>query len=156
MGLSGTPGMVIVSQYFEKHRGVANGISVSGNAIGGVIMPPLMEHLVEQYGFRGSMLVLGGLLLHVCLGASLFRPLALIPSSKPISSSKESQARLIEKDEKKSEKGLEVETKSVLLSSKFKEGVYVRRHHSVSLAGRNAFAMRQWHYIFGSGFIDLE
>ncbi|CAG0897980.1 unnamed protein product [Darwinula stevensoni] len=132
MGLSGTPGMVIVSQYFEKHRGAANGISVSGNAIGGVIMPPLMEHLVEQYGFRGAMLVLGGLLLHVCLGASLFRPLPLIPPPP----SRDSQERLIEEDEEKSEKHFSVvEMRSALPSSKFKEGVYVRRHHSVSLAG---------------------
>ena len=31
-GLSTTPGIVIVSQYFEKHRALANGITISGTA----------------------------------------------------------------------------------------------------------------------------
>lgn len=38
-------------------------------------IPPLMEILVPQYGFRGAILILGGCMLHVCLSATFYRPM---------------------------------------------------------------------------------
>ncbi|XP_020800681.1 uncharacterized protein LOC110178009 [Drosophila serrata] len=75
-GLSTTPGIVIVSQYFDKHRALANGICVSGTAAGSFILPVLIKHLVESWGFHGTILILGGCMLHVCVSATLYRPIS--------------------------------------------------------------------------------
>ncbi|XP_073966655.1 monocarboxylic acid transporter silnoon [Choristoneura fumiferana] len=72
-GLSTTPGIVIVSQYFDKHRALANGICVSGTAAGSFVFPMLIEKLVSMYGLHGTMLLLGGGMFHVCVSATLYR-----------------------------------------------------------------------------------
>ncbi|XP_067627643.1 monocarboxylate transporter 14 [Eurosta solidaginis] len=74
-GLSTTPGIVIVSQYFDKHRALANGICVSGTAAGSFILPVLIKHLAENFGFHGTILILGGCMFHVCISATLYRPI---------------------------------------------------------------------------------
>ncbi|XP_053988174.1 uncharacterized protein LOC128892285 isoform X2 [Hylaeus anthracinus] len=74
-GLSTTPGIIIVSQYFDKHRALANGICVSGTAAGSFVFPLLIEVLVDKFGFHGTILLLGGCMLHVCVSATLYRPL---------------------------------------------------------------------------------
>lgn len=74
-GLSTTPGIIIVSQYFDKHRALANGIVVSGTAAGSFVFPMLIERLIHAFGFHGTILILGGCMLHVCASASLYRPI---------------------------------------------------------------------------------
>ncbi|CAK9823258.1 Monocarboxylate transporter 9 [Anthophora retusa] len=74
-GLSTTPGIILVSQYFDKHRALANGICVSGTAAGSFVFPLLIKVLVETFGFHGTILLLGGCMLHVCVSATLYRPL---------------------------------------------------------------------------------
>lgn len=74
-GLSTTPGIILVSQYFDKHRALANGICVSGTAAGSFVFPLLIEVLVKNFGFHGTILLLGGCMLHVCVSATLYRPL---------------------------------------------------------------------------------
>lgn len=74
-GLSTTPGIIIVSLYFNKHRALANGICISGTAAGSFVLPMLIEYLVHHFGFHGTILILGGCMLHVCLSAILYRPL---------------------------------------------------------------------------------
>ena len=74
-GLSTTPGIILVSQYFDKHRALANGICVSGTAAGGFVFPLLIEYLVAKFDFHGTLLILGGCMLHVCASACLYRPL---------------------------------------------------------------------------------
>lgn len=74
-GLSTTPGIVIVSQYFDSHRALANGICVSGTAAGSFILPILIKHLAEAFGFHTTILILGCCMLHVCISATLYKPL---------------------------------------------------------------------------------
>ncbi|CAK1547893.1 unnamed protein product [Leptosia nina] len=95
-GLSTTPGIVIVSQYFDKHRAMANGICVSGTAAGSFVFPMLIEKLVDTYGLHGTVLLLGRILaglfysgggmLHVCVAATLYRPPPTLRSSTPVTS----------------------------------------------------------------------
>lgn len=73
--MSTTPGIILVSQYFDKHRALANGICVSGTAAGSFVFPLLIEFLVKNFGFHGTILLLGGCMLHVCVSATLYRPL---------------------------------------------------------------------------------
>uniref|UniRef100_A0A182PJB5 Major facilitator superfamily (MFS) profile domain-containing protein n=1 Tax=Anopheles epiroticus TaxID=199890 RepID=A0A182PJB5_9DIPT len=85
-GLSTTPGIVIVSQYFEKHRALANGITISGTAAGSFVFPMLIERLIHLFGFHGTLLILGGCMLHVCVSGALYRPVEkkqdLVPSKE--------------------------------------------------------------------------
>lgn len=67
----------MVSQYFTKHRALANGICVSGTAAGSFVFPLLIEHLCDNFGFHGTILLLGGCMLHVCVSATLYRPLSI-------------------------------------------------------------------------------
>ncbi|CAG9577674.1 unnamed protein product [Danaus chrysippus] len=82
-GLSTTPGIVIVSQYFDKHRALANGICVSGTAVGSFVFPMLIEKLVGTYGFHGTVLLLGAGMLHVCVSATLYRAPPAIRVASP-------------------------------------------------------------------------
>lgn len=82
-GLSTTPGIVMVSQYFTKHRALANGICISGTAAGSFVFPLLIEHLCDNFGFHGTILLLGGCMLHVCVSATLYRPLSFKEKEEP-------------------------------------------------------------------------
>jgi len=51
-GLCYSAGILIVNEYFDKHRGLANGLSLAGTAIGALAMPPYLEFLTFSYGYR--------------------------------------------------------------------------------------------------------
>uniref|UniRef100_T1IJ98 SH2 domain-containing protein n=1 Tax=Strigamia maritima TaxID=126957 RepID=T1IJ98_STRMM len=72
-GLACNPGIMIVAKYFRKRRTQAVGFSLAGTAIGSIFQPPLLQYLVDTYGFRGALLIQGGLILHVCAGALLYK-----------------------------------------------------------------------------------
>ena len=76
-GLITTPGVLIVSLYFEKRRALASAICVSGNALGGFFLPPVIEYLLEEYGLRGTLLLLSAMQLHVCAASCLYRPIGV-------------------------------------------------------------------------------
>ncbi|XP_022110734.1 monocarboxylate transporter 13-like [Acanthaster planci] len=61
--------------YFPDTFATANGVSLSGGTIGMMVIPPLMEYLVECYGWRSALALLGAFSFnHVVCGA-LLRPL---------------------------------------------------------------------------------
>ncbi|CAL7946865.1 unnamed protein product [Xylocopa violacea] len=109
-GLSTTPGIILVSQYFDKHRALANGICVSGTAAGSFVFPLLIKVLVEKFGFHGTILLLGGCMLHVCVSATLYRPLEnnyapemTVPLEKTEKMEKTEKTEKVEKTEKELE-----------------------------------------------------
>uniref|UniRef100_A0A6A7FTT1 Monocarboxylate transporter n=1 Tax=Hirondellea gigas TaxID=1518452 RepID=A0A6A7FTT1_9CRUS len=73
-GLITTPGVLIVNLYFHKRRSLASAICVSGNAIGGFLMPPLVEFLLSEYKLRGTFLITAALQLNIAAAAALYRP----------------------------------------------------------------------------------
>lgn len=75
-GLSFPPGIFIVTSYFLKYRGLANGIAISGSALGSIFLPPFLRYLLETYGYRGAVLIMGGITLNVWVGAMLYQPVA--------------------------------------------------------------------------------
>ncbi|XP_063372056.1 monocarboxylate transporter 12-like [Cydia amplana] len=103
-GLSTTPGIVIVSQYFDKHRALANGICVSGTAAGSFVFPMLIEKLVGTYGLHGTVLLLGGGMLHVCVSATLYRdPPCVRERASPTTTTTENTTLLTDIQEGKTE-----------------------------------------------------
>lgn len=65
---------IIMPHYFERRRGLANGIMMSGICMGQLVGPPVARFLQNSYGFRGATLILGALQLNACVGASFFHP----------------------------------------------------------------------------------
>lgn len=51
-GLAFPPGIFIVTSYFVKYRGFANGVAISGSCIGSMFLPPFLGHLIENYGYK--------------------------------------------------------------------------------------------------------
>ena len=68
------PAIVIVTFYFEKRRGFATGLAVTGSGLGAFAFPPLMEFLIEKYFWQGTLLIFGGIAFNIIVCGALFRP----------------------------------------------------------------------------------
>ena len=71
--LSFTPAVVIVGQYFEKKRTLANGIAFSGSGLGMFAMSALITSLLDRFGRTGALFLTGAIMLNVCVCGMLFR-----------------------------------------------------------------------------------
>lgn len=67
--------IVIVAYYFEKKRCLATGLSVCGTGVGTFIFAPLTNWLVEEYTWRGTLLILAGFFLNMVASGALMRDL---------------------------------------------------------------------------------
>ena len=70
VGASATfgPLMADMSQWFVRHRGIGVSMAASGNYIGGVLWPPVLQHAMATGGWR-----------HTYLGVGMFCALATLP-----------------------------------------------------------------------------
>ncbi|CAO1399339.1 unnamed protein product [Diamesa hyperborea] len=75
VGLATSAAFVALNHYFSKKRGQAVGLSMAGTAMGMLIMPQLVRILLEEYAFRGAVLLLAGLALHAAVGSTLLQPI---------------------------------------------------------------------------------
>lgn len=65
----------MVGHYFVRRRAFASAFSSTGTALGLSILPLLANFLLGQFGWRGSFLVLGGVVLNCCVCGAVMRPL---------------------------------------------------------------------------------
>ncbi|XP_037514376.1 monocarboxylate transporter 9 isoform X2 [Rhipicephalus sanguineus] len=65
VGVVATMLQVIISMYFKRYRGTAHGIMFAGSTAGAFFYPQLLLFLRSTYGFRGSLLIFGAILLHM-------------------------------------------------------------------------------------------
>ena len=74
--LASLPALTMIGRYFKRRRSLANGLSRSG---GGAyfFLAPLLQYLLNLYGWQGCLLVIGGLELHLIACALLLRPVHL-------------------------------------------------------------------------------
>ncbi|KAL1920323.1 uncharacterized protein VTP21DRAFT_1469 [Calcarisporiella thermophila] len=66
------PAVICPQQWFQKHRGVAIGISIAGGGIGGLALSPLVNTVILRYDYRWSLRVLGLLALVLLSLATIF------------------------------------------------------------------------------------
>jgi MFS family permease len=66
------PNQVLLSRWFEQGRGKAMGIAYLGIGLGGALVPLLAYTLTQAYGWRGSLRILGVLMVVVALPAAYF------------------------------------------------------------------------------------
>uniref|UniRef100_A0A8C4R928 Monocarboxylate transporter 2 n=1 Tax=Eptatretus burgeri TaxID=7764 RepID=A0A8C4R928_EPTBU len=75
------PALTIIGKYFFKRRPLANGLAMAGSPVGLSTLAPLNQFLFDSFGWRGSFLILSGILLHCCVAGSLMRP--ILPAQTP-------------------------------------------------------------------------
>jgi len=57
----------IIAHWFEKKRGLANGIAVSGMGLGTFLFVPISQHFISLWGWRCGFVVLGMLVLIILM-----------------------------------------------------------------------------------------
>ncbi|XP_072025018.1 monocarboxylate transporter 13-like [Amphiura filiformis] len=65
--------------YFDKYFDVVNGIAHAGMGSGVIVMPLVTQFLLDVYGWRGTVLILGGLTAHIVVSGALLRPVTQGP-----------------------------------------------------------------------------
>jgi MFS family permease len=68
----------LVSRWFSKQRGRALGVTALGNSVGGLLLPLLLQILIDSHGWRAACLWLAGIVLMVMLP-----PVWLIVRNRP-------------------------------------------------------------------------
>uniref|UniRef100_A0A8D2PA22 Uncharacterized protein n=1 Tax=Zosterops lateralis melanops TaxID=1220523 RepID=A0A8D2PA22_ZOSLA len=84
ISFSWTPAISIVSHYFSKKRALANAIASAGECAFAFMFGPFFQWLISQYGWEGSLLIIGGIQLNICVFGGLMRPLANKEDKPPI------------------------------------------------------------------------
>ncbi|XP_028810522.1 monocarboxylate transporter 2 isoform X2 [Denticeps clupeoides] len=74
------PALTMIGKYFYKKRPIANGLAMAGSPVFLSTLAPLNQYLINSFGWRGSFLILGGLLLNCCVAGCLMRPLGPPPN----------------------------------------------------------------------------
>ncbi|KAM9326248.1 monocarboxylate transporter 12 [Gastrophryne carolinensis] len=72
-----SPAIAMVGKYFDKRKALAYGIAMSGSGIGTFILAPVVQMLIEQFSWRGALLILGGFVANLCVCGALMRPINL-------------------------------------------------------------------------------
>lgn len=74
--LAYTPSLVILGHYFKRYLGLVNGIVTMGSSIFTVLLPYLMEVLLDKVGLEGALRCLAGLVAVIMFCAILFKPIS--------------------------------------------------------------------------------
>ena len=69
-----TPSIVAVERHFAQNRFQALSVVVGGVGSGIVVFPIVIRFLIDEYAWRGTLLVLAGLCLNLCVCGALMRP----------------------------------------------------------------------------------
>lgn len=72
MGLSSYP--LALNSYFLKKRSIACGYTMTICGLGPVLMPQLISFLLDTYGLKYSMIIMGGIAGHTFVSAVLLQP----------------------------------------------------------------------------------
>eukprot|EP00842_Homolaphlyctis_polyrhiza_P002236 jgi/Hompol1/3012/HPOL_006294-RA len=73
--LSHIPGLGAIAGWFDKRRGLANGIAVAGGGVGGFALGPFLRLLLTQVGWRWTLRIIGIMAgTVICISALFLRP----------------------------------------------------------------------------------
>ena len=74
-GVVGMSSTIAVSFYFDKRRSVAVGIALCGTGVGIFAFAPIINALLVEYSWKGTVLIEAGIFLNCVVCGMLFRPL---------------------------------------------------------------------------------
>ncbi|XP_058835790.1 monocarboxylate transporter 12 [Topomyia yanbarensis] len=75
LGLIQSATFVAINSYFRNNKGKAVGLALAGTGLGQILMPLIVQYLLDNYDFRGATLIIGGLALNGVVGAALLQPM---------------------------------------------------------------------------------
>ncbi|XP_036752005.2 monocarboxylate transporter 13 isoform X2 [Manis pentadactyla] len=75
--LTFTPTLACLSRYFSHRRSLATGLALTGVGLSSFAFAPLFQWLLSQYAWRGALLLVSALSLHLVACGALLRPLFL-------------------------------------------------------------------------------
>jgi len=90
-GLSMAAFSFAVNSYFKKRRGMAMGIAMTATGLGPVVMPHVIGMGVNEFGAKGTALLLAGVSLHSLVGAMLLQPVEWHMKPAPVDEEKEAE-----------------------------------------------------------------
>lgn len=73
MGLLYVTCVVSIAYWFEKRRNLAVGLGACGVGFGTFVYSPLTTYLLDEYDWRGTLLILAGTVLNVCVCGCVMR-----------------------------------------------------------------------------------
>ena len=74
MGLAYQASCSFYITYFDKRFAFASGLNSSAAGLGMFILPPLIETLIQFYGWRGALQIVAAIMANICVCGSLLRP----------------------------------------------------------------------------------
>lgn len=86
-GMIFTAGFICVGTYFDKYKGLGNGICLAANSLGGMTMPFLLTYLYDKFGYSGAHLIMGGLLMNCFACPLMYHPVErhmVVVQEKPV------------------------------------------------------------------------
>ncbi|QIX00270.1 hypothetical protein AMS68_005787 [Peltaster fructicola] len=81
-----TPAFACIAHFFDRRRALATGLANTSGSVGGIIIPLMLQSLIDKIGFAWSTRVLGFLFIGLAIPANLFLKtrLPVIPSSQSL------------------------------------------------------------------------
>ncbi|XP_071787606.1 monocarboxylate transporter 13-like [Asterias amurensis] len=76
--------VAVLLKHFPDNFASMNGMSLIGGPLGMMIVPPVVQQLIQLYGWRGALALLGAMSANYCVFAALVRPLRTRNSYTPI------------------------------------------------------------------------
>ncbi|XP_022059781.2 monocarboxylate transporter 2-like [Acanthochromis polyacanthus] len=81
------PALTIIGTYFQAKRPLANGLAMTGSPVVLFTLAPLNQFLFDSFGWRGSFLILGSIVMNCCVAGALMRPVNKRVKPKPTNES---------------------------------------------------------------------
>uniref|UniRef100_A0A3Q1I730 Major facilitator superfamily (MFS) profile domain-containing protein n=1 Tax=Anabas testudineus TaxID=64144 RepID=A0A3Q1I730_ANATE len=73
-----TPAIAMVGCYFRQRKALAYGIAMSGSSIGTFVLAAAVQQLIEQYSWRGALLVLSAVVVNLCVCGKVVESLSIL------------------------------------------------------------------------------
>ncbi|KAL1453127.1 hypothetical protein WDU94_007299 [Cyamophila willieti] len=73
LSLTYVTAVVSIAYWFDKKRTLATSLGACGTGIGTFVYAPLTQYWIEEYGWRGTILMLAGTFLQMCICGAIMR-----------------------------------------------------------------------------------
>lgn len=73
LGLCYVTAVVSIAYWFDKKRTLATGLGACGTGIGTFVYAPMTQYFINEYGWRGTILLLAGTLFNMCVCGALMK-----------------------------------------------------------------------------------
>jgi hypothetical protein len=73
LGLCYVTAVVSIAYWFDKKRALATGLGACGTGVGTFVYAPMTQFFIEEYGWRGTVLLLAGTFFNMCVCGAVMR-----------------------------------------------------------------------------------